>query len=498
MSLRNIGLASALISALVISHVATSSDASAKGKKQGPVAGAININGQGSSFVDPLLTDAAQNGPAGGACTSNFPATGKNGWLNVYGIDLNSGSALAGGFAGNQAPGAPNPFGNGPVNSNLAMSYGSIGSGGGKIAYFNAAPNNTGTSTCEYVSGPYAFSGTDNPYSIAPADPTTVTAAGGAKLVQIPSTIGAVATIYNKGVKLTAGRTNSLGETVSVAKALTRKELCAIFEQTITDWNDIDSANPNGSTIRIKARFGGSGTTLILGRQLQANCGNGPWTLTSGTFPNNVNNNAASWAWNNLPLVDSSLVTNKDVADDVKAKTFSIGAVDAALAKLNGNVIPKLQNKALKYVAPASAGVLAAFKNVVDIDTTLPGNQSRIELGVAGNPSATWDPTDPKAYPIVGATYFWFYGLNSSGDSWYNTNGAFDAGTRTAIKDFIEWYTTKSTVNLTDADKIISQVTGYGPLPGGKPIGTACANNPAATDIKCLVRKLINDPTNGI
>ncbi|HEY9826204.1 MAG TPA: hypothetical protein V6D19_12195 [Stenomitos sp.] len=458
MSSRRLILTSASLAAVAafsaISLI-SSNGADAQKVQRSPRSADGHVHGQGSSFADPLLTGVAD-------CPA--PYTAKNVFLNVFGNELTGCS---------EAPNinTPLPASNlGPVNGAATISYGSVGSGGGRTAFCTHTPNITNPN--EAVPS-IEFAVTDTPASkvtLGTCDP-----------VQVPLTIGSVALVTNKGIP-------------ALTPGLTTAQFCSLF-----------NGNPvtvgTATISKLVYRNGNSGTNAILISRLNDVCGANPKWPVNGqafVFPSN------SFYVPDVPTGTSS--TSSTELDKIKATAGSAGYVDGAIAALEGTKIKvaKLQNKAGSFISGTSvSGISGAVKSsaITDIDP----NPKRIELNVPTDPAGT------GSYPIIGATYLWLYSEQNNGAiNPFYTNA--DVNT---LLDFVGWYTfdhttTACTTSNTDAECILTkQLPGYAALKG-TPTGKAnkgtayvggsfttadrkaCpANNATSTNINDLVRKVV-------
>lgn len=454
MSSRRLIVASASLAAVAafsaISLI-SSNGADAQKVQRSPRSADGDVNGQGSSFADPLLTGVAD-------CPAPYAA--RNVFLNVFGNELTGCS---------KAPNINNPLpasNLGPVNSAATITYGSVGSGAGRTAFCTHTPNianpNEAVPSIE-------FAVTDTPaskVSLGTCDP-----------VQVPLTIGGVALITNKGV-------------AAINPGLTTAQFCSLF-----------GGNPVAGISKLVYRNGNSGTNAIIINRLNDVCGANPKWPVNGqafVFPSN------SFYVPDVPTGTPS--TSSTEVDKVKATPGSAGYVDSAIATLEGAAIRvvKLQNKAGSFISGTSAsGISAAVKSsaITDIDP----NRKRIELNVPTDPAGT------GSYPIIGATYLWLYSEQSNGA----INPFYTISDVNTLLDFVGWFTfdhttTACTTSSTDAECILSkQLPGYAALKG-TPTGKAnkgtayvggsfttadrkaCpANNPTSTNINDLVRKVV-------
>jgi phosphate transport system substrate-binding protein len=204
----------------------------------------------------------------------------------------------------------------------VGLNYQSIGSGGG-IKQIKADT--------------VTFGASDMP--LKPAD---LDAAG---LTQFPTVMGGVVPVVNlEGIKP--------GDLV-----LDGQTLAAIFQGTITNWNDpkIQSHNPSlklpDQAIAVVHRSDGSGTTFVFSNYLSSVSDD--WKGKVGA------NSALEWP------TGIGAKGNEGVAGNVAQTGGAIGYVEYAYAKQNNLTFTKLVNKDGHAVAP-SAGAFQAASKAVD------------------------------------------------------------------------------------------------------------------------------------
>jgi len=213
-----------------------------------------------------------------------------------------------------------------------------------------------------------------------------------AKLVHVPTTLGAVAVTYNlAGV-------DSL--------ELTPEVLSGVFLGDIKKWDDpkIKALNPNAKlpaqAISVVHRSDGSGTTAVFTEYLSKV--SEPWKTKVGS------NTSVSWP------AGIGAKGNEGVSGQIKTTPGTLGYVELAYALQNKFPVAKLQNKAGKMIAPSIAGIQAAAKGA-----DMPDD---MRLSIT-------NPAGEEAYPIASYTYVLVY------------EDAADAQKGEALAKFLWWAT---------------------------------------------------------
>jgi phosphate transport system substrate-binding protein len=198
----------------------------------------------------------------------------------------------------------------------------------------------------------------------------------GGEFVYVPTVIAPITMSYNLP---------------SVAKLqLSAASISAIFQRTITKWNDplIAADNPGvtlpSTDIVVARRADGSGTTENFTKFLNAAVGpdaGGDWKLASGS--------TVEW-----PADTQAGDGNSGVAQIISSTEGAIGYVDLSDAKANNLTFALVKNKAGKYIEPTLAATTAAAeKATINPDLTF-------FLG--------WADGD-AAYPIAAQTWIIAY-----------------------------------------------------------------------------------------
>ncbi len=229
-------------------------------------------------------------------------------------------------------------------------------------------------------------------------------------LLQFPTVLGAVATIYN-----VPGVSDSL--------RFTPRALAGIFLGTVHRWNDSVLAQANPGAVLPDAeivpvhRADGSGTTYIWSEYL------------AKTAP----------AWKQKVGVGMSLnwpaglgaKGSEGVAGLVQQTPYSIGYVELTYALQNRIAYGRVQNAAGRFVKPDARSIAAAADAPI-----VPADDLRMSVT---------DSKNPGAYPICSFT-------------WLLTPAqASDARKRSVIAEFLRWALTKG--------QRMVETPGYAPLP---------------------------------
>jgi phosphate transport system substrate-binding protein len=199
--------------------------------------------------------------------------------------------------------------------------------------------------------------------------------ASGGPLLTIPTTMGAVAIVYNLAA-LVAGQQLKLNGMV----------LANIYMKNITYWDDpaIEVLNPGinfpHSPIAVVHRSDASDTSYIFTNylsQVSQQWATQIGVATSVNWPGDIGGSGTA-----------------GVAADVQQIGGSIGYVELAYTVQNNITVALMQNSSGNYIAPSIASAIAAADGV-----TLPANM----LVMITNSS------NPIAYPIVGFTWLLVY-----------------------------------------------------------------------------------------
>jgi phosphate transport system substrate-binding protein len=276
------------------------------------------------------------------------------------------------------------------VQPGVTINYQGVGSGGG-IQQFTAMTVDFGAS--------------DAP--MKDEEITAAEAASGAKVLHIPTVMGAVVAAYN---------VDGLTEL-----KLDSDTLAAIFLGTVKKWNDpkIAALNPGAtlpdSAIQVVHRSDSSGTTNIFTSYLTKV--NPEWASKVGK------GKEVKWP------VGVGGQGNSGVAAVIQQQKGSVGYVELSYALENKFTMASLKNKSGNFIVPSLESTAAALEGA-DIPADL-------RFSVA-------DSSGAQAYPIVGATWILAYDVMK------------DAAKADALKAFLTWA-------LTDGTSIAEELN-YAPL----------------------------------
>ncbi|MCF2970687.1 phosphate ABC transporter substrate-binding protein PstS [Synechococcus sp. Nb3U1] len=246
------------------------------------------------------------------------------------------------------------------VNSNVQVSYQSVGSGAGLEQYINGSVD-FGASE-----GPMNAQNNKSRYE-------NFKAKYGYEPLQLPLAGGAIEFAYNlPGIE-------------SQELVLKRETYCAIVTGEIEKWNDIriKAQNPTlvdrlpDLPITWVHRSDGSGTTFVFTNHINAACPN--WTSGFGT--------SVEWP------VGIGAQGNEGVAATIKQEEGAIGYVNQSYAKLENMSTARLENKAGNIVAFSPEAASAALNQPIPEDFAL----------------LVPDPEGSEHYPIVGLFWIMLY-----------------------------------------------------------------------------------------
>jgi phosphate transport system substrate-binding protein len=418
--------------------------------------------------VPALLLSACNGGAMGPSGTTALPATSHGVMGHVKPNDngpqdLHAGGATFPAYGYNlgnqpvgnynqaqQPPGAGSLFYAAPTNGTIY--YCLVGSGNGRKA-FEGGPNEdavppTGpcaplgaTSTgfggrqdpLDFVGSDVAMASTEYPTYKQYREPATGTSWG--EPFEFPTIGGPIVYGYrakdfsnNNSVKFSAWT------------------YCAIANGTISNWNDPAITEDNGGNsitggtsepITFYFRTDSSGTSYQYTNHLNTAC-NVTWPAPYNAAPYEGSGHSAAWTFgvnSTWPRPGSSGDPNPNFIGEsgnpgvlaaIQATPFSTGYVEGAWAKSANPPVAQawLQNgqngQNAIFVNPQSKpAVAAALKKVVAKNITYGGGSDGQPLGTSAPKCVLYvDPknfvTPPsKAYPIVGISYFLFYGNNN-------------------------------------------------------------------------------------
>ncbi|HKU81455.1 MAG TPA: substrate-binding domain-containing protein, partial [Candidatus Tumulicola sp.] len=274
---------------------------------------------------------------------------------------------------------------------------------------------------------------------------------------------------------------------------------CALTNGTISDWNDPAITADNGGSvtggvsepITFYFRSDSSGTSYLFTNHLNKAC-NVTWKAPYNKAPYQSHGHSAAWPYGvNMvwPGPGSAGVPNSHFIGEsgnpgvlaaIQSTPFGTGYVEGAYAKaanppvaqmllLNGNKngVPFYADPTNKtQVANALKKVTAAAISYGEGSDGLPLGTSRPECVLYVDPKNFVKPPAGTSYPIVGMSYFLFYG---------NNNGVHLADKQALIK-FME---------STAADTIVKKLE-YSPLSGSVHTAILDALNGSGSKKPCL------------
>ncbi|MCJ2542603.1 phosphate ABC transporter substrate-binding protein PstS [Thermostichus vulcanus] len=242
------------------------------------------------------------------------------------------------------------------VDSNVQVSYQSVGSGAGLE---------------QVINGTVDFGVSEAPFSGARLE--SFRSKFGYEPLQLPMGGGAIEFAYNiPGIE-------------SQELILKRETYCGIVTGEITNWNDIriKAQNPTlvdrlpDLPITWVHRSDGSGTTFVFTNHLKTVCPN--WTAGAGT--------SVEWP------VGIGGQGNEGVAAAILQEEGAIGYVNQSYAKLENMDTARIENKSGNVVAFSPEAATSA------LDAPIPDDFALLVP----------DPEGPQDYPIVGLFWVMFY-----------------------------------------------------------------------------------------
>ncbi|HXX89336.1 MAG TPA: phosphate ABC transporter substrate-binding protein PstS [Acidimicrobiales bacterium] len=231
--------------------------------------------------------------------------------------------------------------------------------------------------------------------------------ATGGPILQVPIDLGGVAISYN-----VPGAPTNL--------QLDGNQLADIYLGTVTDWHQIDSSIPAGTTIVPVHRADSSGPGYDLDQYL---------IDTSPAWVTAIGTTTASKTWPKANVgVGQQL--NSGVATYVKQTPGAIGFVEYAYALQNGFTNAALRNTSGSYVAPSIASIAAAGSHATDL--------SSANFNIVDAPGNA-------TYPLANFSWSLIYQKQKSTD------------TGIALGKLLDWIATTGQRN--------AQPLGYAPMP---------------------------------
>jgi phosphate transport system substrate-binding protein len=260
------------------------------------------------------------------------------------------------------------------VNSNIRVSYQSVGSGAGLE---------------QYINGTVDFAASEAPITDSPDRLKSFREKHNSEPLQIPMTGGFLSFSYNlPGVNNKELR-------------LSRTTYCGIVTGRITRWTDpaITADNP-GLTIpdlpiTFAHRSDGSGTTFVFTNHLQTVCPD--WKAGAGT--------SVDWP------VGIGGQGNEGVAAAIQQNEGAIGYLSYAYAALNDINSALIENKAGNFIAPSPEAAAKAL-----LDEPMPDNFALLVP----------DPAGAESYPIVGLAWVMIYRQYEDQAKWQAMRNVFE------------------------------------------------------------------------
>ena len=229
-----------------------------------------------------------------------------------------------------------------------------------------------------------------------------------------------------------AFQTSSFPALGSTKLKLSQSTYCGITDGTIGNWNDAAITADNGKSITggvsqpitFYYRADGSGTTFLFQNHLKAVCP-GFWsTVTPGkNWVGPTGTQASGSTFTDVPTAGGTVNGNPGEISAIQTKKFSTGYVEGGYAASFGRPHlgqAVLQNAAGSFSDPTvAANVTAALAGTSitlggsgDIPSQ-PLGSSRPDCILYIDPSTFQNPGGTSAYPIVGLSYFLFYGTGN-------------------------------------------------------------------------------------
>ncbi len=237
------------------------------------------------------------------------------------------------------------------VNTNVKMSYASVGSGAGRTSFFN---------------GEVDFAGSDAYPSQAELDKY------GKAIVTIPTTLGAVVLAYNLPGVTELKFSNDI--------------ISGIYTGKITKWNDAKIAAENAgvtlpdTAITLAVRQDSSGTSDVFSKWLASVSQDFNALGIAGSQP--------AWEKGGISVVKGP--ANDGVAGLIKQTVGGLGYIESSYADANKISYASLKNASGSYVKATQESISAAAAG-----GSVPDN---LQLKVINS-------ADPKAYPIAATTW---------------------------------------------------------------------------------------------
>jgi phosphate transport system substrate-binding protein len=411
-----------------------------------------------------LLSISACNGNATGGSgltpTSNAPAVSHHGHVHrTLSANLYAGGATFPAYGYNDAAqpvGTPGPGQATPGPGSILASYGGTGtiyycltgSGFGRSTFEAGNANGQSTAACAALgANPTGFGAQQDPPDFAGSDQALPSseccASGSTYATNRAATYGQPFEIPTFGGPIVFA-TNALGFSVSPIK-LSTWTYCAIANGTISNWNDPAITADNGGhsvtggnseTLDFYFRSDKSGTTYLFTNKLNdgtAGC-NQSFGAPYNASPYASASRSAAWTFGVNQLWPGPSTGrfigesgNPGVLAGIQGDEYGTGYVEGAYAASASpgtyGAIKQawlLNQVSNKFIDPANAAADAKSLSAVKGSSITFGEGSDfLSLGSSTpncqlfiNPSVFVNPTSAKGYPIVGLSYWLFYGKN--------------------------------------------------------------------------------------
>jgi len=246
----------------------------------------------------------------------------------------------------------------------------------------NYQPVGSGTGISLFTKGQVNFAGSDALLTPAQSNAATGQCGGGQSggVLKIPTTIGAVALIFNL-------------PGVQTGLKLSSSVVANIFLGMVTNWSDpsIKSLNPGvnlpNTAIQTVHRSDGSGTTYIFTHYL---------ATISPDWKSKVGGGGTTVNWPN----GTGAAKSSGVTAAVGSTQGAVGYVDLAYAIQNNQTYAYLQNSSGNFVAPSADSASVAA------DSFAKSMPSDLQQLIVNSPAA-------KAYSLSGYSYIFMCGRQS-------------------------------------------------------------------------------------
>jgi phosphate transport system substrate-binding protein len=333
-----------------------------------------------SLLVVALGAAACSSASSSSTTTSTAPSKTPGGTLGGAANTSTPAAALTGAGASSAQPFLTRAFYDyGRSNHNVTVNYSASGSAVG-ISDIQANTVNFGQSE-------------------VPMSASDEAKATGGPILQVPIDLGGVAISYN-----VPGAPKNLH--------LNGNQLAEIYLGTVTDWHQIDSSIPSGTTIVAVHRADSSGPGYDLDQYL---------IDTSPAWVSAIGTSTPSKTWPKANVgVGQQL--NSGVANYVKQTPGAIGYVEYAYALQNGFTNAAILNKSGSYVLPSVSSIGAAGAHATNLSAT--------NFNIVNGPGAA-------TYPLANFSWTIMYQTQSNTDNGIALGKLFDwvatTGQRNAV-----------------------------------------------------------------